>query len=147
MSNLCPINLNGGPITIILKADNGIRASAVIYFGKSDGAGGHILLETHKLATGDSGSVSINLTTPTNTILNHTLAWVINSCKVIEQSDNGVVKVELFQDGKKCKTISPTSYYGDFPKCKDHKERNIKSEVIFIQGAAPQTSTLWESIS
>ena len=145
-SNYCLINPQGGLIEVRLSGNNGIRSSAIFYLGKPKAPNGFDIVEQHDAKSGDSGSIKFTLSTKSSLLSNYAMAWSVNACSHIPQIDNGILKIEFWQDGNKCKTVRNTTYYGKFPQCSDGKQRSMKNQVIYIEEPQISNTNLWASI-
>ncbi|RMA56786.1 hypothetical protein [Ulvibacter antarcticus] len=146
MGNSCLINLNGDSITVKISINNGIRSSGKFYLGKPKTTSGYDIVEKFEAVTGDNGATEFTLATKSDKLLNYALAWSINACSQVPQVENGILKIEFWQNGEKCKTVTDTTYYGKYPQCSDGEQRSMKNQVIFIEKPQIQTEAIWASI-
>lgn len=145
--NYCLINPNGDFVKVILKADNGIRASGYFYLIKLEN-NEYQLSETHEVRTGDNGRDSFTLTTLSNLLKGQILVWHVNSCAQIAQGIRGKVRVEIFQNEKKLKTTSKVLHTGNFPPCdgSEGDPRKLKNQLVFSEMPPMQNIKLWKEL-
>ena len=102
----CDFNPNGGPVTVTMTADNGLRAGG--RFGLYDL--GKELAEDWAIATGDQGAESYQITTTPDKLDGYEMAWRTKICAFLPGDDDGRITVEVSQGGVPCKIFPSTEW-------------------------------------
>jgi len=141
-SSYCLLNPNGGPLTVRVTVNNGIRLSATfILWELINGTWGK--KEKFTIATKDKGTDEFILSKNIDDIENNSLAWSINSCSLMNQVDRGEFSIKIIQDKKDLWKKESSRLT---PKCSDGKQLKFGSHVIF-KHLIPEhisTSDLWK---
>lgn len=148
MSNICLINPKGGDVSVIISANNTIRCAGFIYIGQPDANGKFSVIHKIKFKTGNSGTWPSVLPELASRLAKHYgLAWRFNACAMHGAVENGTVKVEVFQDGQKCRTTQNTTYRGKYRVCSEGGQKEIQNNLVFNPIPDVNMQTLWDDIS
>lgn len=110
----CIIDRDAGPVTVQLRANNGLQCGAEFKVIITDTG----TVETFELATGAPGTAERNIATEPTRLLEGGLSWEFLVCSLSAQVDAGRVEIVLLQDGVSCPLTKPTSWLVEqIPEC------------------------------
>ena len=145
--NYCFINPDGGSISIEIIAEGGIRTSGTfLLYEFINNEWVKKESDRHETTTDDDGVDGFTLNEPTELLNKDALVWVINGCQQIPAGENGILRIHFYQDGNRCKTSSPTTYYDDYPQCSAGQMRRRGSQVVFQFLHPLENNDLWREV-
>jgi hypothetical protein len=129
MARECKINRLGGQITVLLSVDNGIISGGdFAVYDFDDGT----ILNSFKMQTSTTGQASVIISINADSLMERVLSWQILSCSPII-TDNGHLKVEIFQDGNLCHMNKPAHYpLNNVPNCSLGQALPVKGGLHFV---------------
>jgi len=125
----CVVNPDGGPLVLRLQATSAFRAGADFQLRLA----GKPVVETWKQAAGDSGASDHDITLGPKEVDQHVLAWEILVCAMVPAIDQGIVEVQVMQDGANCAMTKLAQWQLEkVPGCATNKQDSIKGNLVFL---------------
>ena len=128
MARYCLVDPVRGPLVISLHATNGVRVGGRFTLRAGDGKE-----ESWDVATGDAGSATHTMRTPTQGVLNHVLQWRLLCCALVPGSDSARIVVEVRQEGVACAMTKPAEWETTIPPCEGDQQRPIVASLAFVE--------------
>lgn len=129
----CVLDLQGGQITIKVKANNGLRTGTKFALWEKNAQGDWVKYKEYELSTGDSGSASVTLDEDVSTLERHGLNWLIQVCSFIPGVENGVIRMSIEQDNGPCQITKPLEWSRtNLQNCETGELKQISSSLQFL---------------
>jgi hypothetical protein len=123
----CMINQKGGPVSVVLNANNALRAGADFLFSDQNGA----QKGNWKMGAGNSGSANQPLPAPVAN--KDVLNWQILCCSLHPNVDAGIVEIQIMQDGVSCQMTKPAQWnLQNVPQCRTGQAIPINANLTFL---------------
>ncbi len=125
---ICRFDPSGGHLVVRLTANNALHAGGE--FGVWDPPAKE-LWEKWTMLAGVAGSFDYTIGTPPNQLIDAFLTWALVICSHDSSIDQGLVGIEVIQDGKAC-AIDPTAQYQrKVPACESGQALHIPDKLRF----------------
>mgnify|MGYP006885815810 CR=1 FL=1 len=129
----CVVSPTGGPLTICVTANNGLRAGAVFWLWAKDENDKWVKKGKFDLKTGDSGRGCKELEFPVNSLERNALTWRITTCSFIPAVDAGNIEVQIIQDNVSCQVTRPMQWsLSEVGQCSQDSGKQIESAVHIL---------------
>ncbi len=126
---ICRFSPTGGHLIVRLTANNALHAAGEL--GIWDPPGKE-LWEKWKMIAGVGGSSEYTVGTPPGQLVDAFLTWALLVCSHDANIDQGLVAIEVIQDGKPCVTDPPARYaLTDVPACSANQVKPIRDKLRF----------------
>ena len=140
MSNLitqderyCIISSTGGPLTICVTANNGLRARVTFSLWVKNIHDKWEKRGELKITSGDTGNGCKALEFPADTLERNALTWRIKTCSFIPSVDTGSIEVQILQDNVNSQTTKPMQWFlSSIGQCSDDAGKKIESSLYFL---------------
>lgn len=129
MARECTINRNGGAVSVILTATNGLVAGSdfkIIVVGQST------VLETWKMQTDQTGTTTYAIQLAPSQLDQKGMTWEVLLCSQIPGADSGNLLIEILQDGTVRPCTPPASWtQSNVPQCSAAQAQPKVGGLIF----------------
>jgi hypothetical protein len=129
----CVINSSGSKLKVKLTANNALRAGAVFGLFEQDENNSWKNIKEWRISAGDSGEGIFDIDFDINDLSKKALTWKINVLSMIPSVTNGIVEIQVIQDGVSCSVTKPMQWeLNSIPSFDSNEVPSIKSSLIFL---------------